>query len=102
MEELFLFRAVFYIEFYYMTDRLLQLRGKIDGLDRRVAGLLARRFTLCVAISREGLKKKFTDKAREERVLANAAAAAGKPAYRRAVRAVFTEVIRQTKRLQKC
>jgi len=85
-----------------MADRLQDIRGKIDELDRRVAGLLARRFTLGVAISREGLKKKFTDTTREKKVLANAASAAGKPAYRRAVRAVYAEVIRQTKKLQKC
>ena len=83
-----------------MADRLRNLRGKIDALDRRVAGLLARRFTLGVAISREGLKKRPVDAAREKRVLANAASAAGKPAYRRAVRAVYAEVIRQTKKLQ--
>ena len=85
-----------------MADRLRDIRGKIDELDRRVAGLLARRFTLGIAIGRERLKKRFTDRAREKRVLANAASGAGKPAYRPAVRAVFTEVIRQTKKLQKC
>ena len=85
-----------------MADRLQELRKKIDGLDARVAGLLARRFKLARAITREGLKKKPVDPAREKRVLANAAAAAGDKAFREAVRAIFSEVIRQTKKIQKC
>jgi len=98
----FLFLPVFIIEFYMMASRLLALRGKIDELDRRIAGLLARRFALGLIIARQNLKEKFTDPARERRVLANAAAAAGKPAFRRGARAVFSVVIRQTKKLQKC
>ena len=85
-----------------MASQLLELRGKIDTLDRRIAGLLARRFALAAAITRTGLKKKLTDAAREKRVLANAAAAAGAPAFGRAARAIFTEIIRQTKKIQKC
>lgn len=80
-----------------MTDELSAARAKIDGLDRRIAGLLARRFALAVPL--RGLKKKLTDPARERRVLANAAAAAGK-IYARSARAVFTEIIRQAKKLQ--
>ena len=85
-----------------MKDRLLEIRGRIDALDRRIAGLLARRFALAAAISRERLKKKLTDRTRERQVLANAAAAAGGPRFRRAARAVFSEVIAQSKKLQKC
>lgn len=77
-------------------NKLTAARLKIDKLDRRIAALLARRFTLVVPL--RGLKKKLTDRAREKRVLANAAAA-GK-SYAPAARAVFTEIIRQSKKLQ--
>ncbi len=79
-----------------MKDKLSAARAKIDGLDRRIAGLLARRLALAVPL--RGLKKRLTDRAREKRVLANAAAV-GKP-YAQAARAVFTEIIRQAKKLQ--
>ena len=72
-------------------------RRKIDTLDRRLAVLLSRRFALAVPL--RGLKKRLTDRAREEQVLANAAAA-GKKAYATAARAVFIEIIRQSKKLQ--
>jgi len=85
-----------------VKDRILEIRKKIDALDGRIAGLLAKRFSLARSIAREGLKKKITDRARERQVLAHAAAAAGKPAFRMGARAVFTEIIRQSKKLQKC
>lgn len=78
-------------------DKLSAARLKIDSLDRRLAALLARRFALAVPL--RGLKKKLTDRAREKRVLANAAGAAGK-LYAPSARAVFTEIIRQSKKLQ--
>ena len=78
-------------------DKLSAARIKIDGLDRRLAALLARRFALAVPL--RGLKKRLTDRAREKQVLANAAAAAGKP-YGSSARAVFSEIIRQSKKLQ--
>ena len=53
-----------------------------------------------LAVPLRALKKKAADPARERRVLANAASGAGKPAFRRAVRAVYAEVIRQTKIMQ--
>lgn len=81
-----------------MTDQLRAIRRKIDRLDTRVANLLAQRFALAIPLA--GLKKKAADPAREKRVLANAAAGAGKPAFRRAVRAVFAEIILQSKNLQ--
>lgn len=83
-----------------MANRLLEIRRKIDALDRRAGALLARRLALAVPLKR--LKKNLTDPAREKRVLANAAAAAGagSPALRRALRAIYAEVIRQTKKLQ--
>jgi len=80
-----------------MMDELSAARLKIDSLDRRLAALLSRRFALAVPL--RGLKKRLTDRAREKRVLANAAAA-GKKAYAPATRAVFTEIIRQAKKLQ--
>jgi chorismate mutase len=80
-----------------MQPKLAAARVKIDALDRKLAALLSRRFTLTAPLA--GLKKKVTDRARERRVLANAAAA-GKSAYAASTRAVFTEIIRQSKRLQ--
>ena len=81
-----------------MTPGLESARAKIDGLDRRLAGLLKKRWALAAPL--RALKKRASDTARERRVLANAAAAAGKP-YAEAARAVFAEIIRQTKKLQK-
>ena len=78
-------------------DELSAARLKIDNLDRRLAALLSRRFALAVPL--RGLKKRLTDRARERRVLANAAAA-GEKAYASSTRAVFTEIIRQAKKLQ--
>lgn len=86
------------IEFYMMTDKLAAARAKIDLLDRRIAALLARRFAL--AVSLKGLKKTITDRAREKRVLANARRAAGKKSYAAGAGAVFSEIIRQSKKLQ--
>lgn len=80
-----------------MIDKLAAARAKIDALDRRIAVLLSRRFALAAPL--RALKKKAADPARERRVLANAAAA-GKKSYARAARAVFAEIIRQSKRLQ--
>lgn len=78
-------------------DKLSAARLKIDSLDRRIAVLLSRRFDLAIPL--RGLKKRLTDRAREKQVLANAAAA-GKKVYAPAARAVFTEIIRQAKKLQ--
>lgn len=78
-------------------DKLSAARLKIDSLDRRIAVLLSRRFDLAVPL--RGLKKRLTDRAREKQVLAKAAAA-GKKIYAPAVRAVFTGIIRQAKKLQ--
>ncbi len=78
-------------------NQLSAARSKIDSLDRRIAALLARRLALAVPL--RGLKRRLTDRAREKLVLANAASAAGK-IYAPAARAVFTEIIRQSKKLQ--
>jgi len=86
------------IEFYMMTDKLAAARARIDLLDRRIAALLSRRFAL--AVSLKGLKKNVTDRAREKRVLANACRAAGKKIYAPGAAAVFSEIIKQSKKLQ--
>lgn len=86
------------IEFYMMTDKLAAAREKIDLLDRRIAALLARRFAL--AVSTRPLKKKVTDKAREKKVLANARRSAGKKIYAAGAAAVFSEIIKQSRKLQ--
>lgn len=86
------------IEFYMMNDKLASARAKIDLLDGRIAALLSRRFAL--AVSLKGLKKSVTDKAREKRVLANAKRAAAKRIYAAGTAAVFSEIIKQSKKLQ--
>ena len=80
-----------------MKAKLEAVRLKIDVLDRRIAALLARRFALAAPLG--DLKKKLTDRARERQVLAKAAAAAGK-IYAPSAKAVFTEIIKQSKKLQ--
>lgn len=86
------------IEFYMMTDKLAAARAKIDLLDRRIAVLLSRRFALTIPL--KGLKKTVTDKARERQVLANARRSAGKKIYAAGAAAVFSEIIKQSKKLQ--
>ncbi len=81
-----------------MTDKLAAARAKIDLLDRRITALLSRRFAL--AVSLKGLKKSVTDKAREKRVLANARRTAGNKNYAPCAAAVFSEIIKQSKKLQ--
>ncbi len=80
-----------------MPEKLKRARLKIDALDRRRAGLLARRFALAVPLRK--LKKKLTDRPREKAVLANAASAV-KKVYAPSAKAVFAEIIRQSKKLQ--
>jgi len=82
-----------------MTDELRAARKKIDALDRRLAALLGRRFALAAPLA--GLKKKVSDPARERRVLANARGNAGGKIYAAGVTAVFKEIIKQSKRLQR-
>jgi len=81
-----------------MPNKLSAARAKIDLLDRHIAALLSRRFDLARPLA--ALKKKPRDPARERQVLANAAAAVKKP-YSRATREIFSEIIRQSIRLQK-
>jgi chorismate mutase len=81
-----------------MTDKLAAARAKIDLLDRRIAVLLSRRFALTIPL--KGLKKTVTDKARERQVLANARRSAGKKIYAAGAAAVFSEIIKQSKKLQ--
>lgn len=82
-----------------MTDELRAARAKIDALDKRIAALLARRFALAAPLAR--LKKKASDPARERRVLANARRNSGGKRYAPAAAAVFKEIIRQSKGLQR-
>jgi len=80
-----------------MHHSLASARAKIDALDKKLAALLSRRFALAAPLG--ALKAKVTDPARERAVLANASAA-GKKSYAAATRSVFTEIIRQSKKLQ--
>ncbi|HAT73106.1 MAG TPA: hypothetical protein DCS63_09850 [Elusimicrobia bacterium] len=81
-----------------MTDKLSAARAKIDVLDKKLAVLLARRFTLAAPLKE--LKNRATDLARERQVIRNARHNAGKPAFRAGAAAVFSEIIRQSKKLQ--
>lgn len=81
-----------------MADQLQAIRDRIDRLDRQVADLLARRFALAMSLRR--LKLKTADPVREKIVLANAAACSDRPALSKALRGIFSEIIRQSKKLQ--
>lgn len=79
-----------------MRKELAALRARIDRLDARLAPLLARRLALAAAAA--PLKKKVRDAARERRVLAAAGRAAG--ALADPVKAVYSEILKQGRRLQ--
>lgn len=80
-----------------MEERLEKARKKIDALDRAIAGLLGRRFALAAGLA--PLKKKIRDPRREARVLANVARGV-RPAFRKAARAAYAEIIKQSRLLQ--
>ena len=82
-----------------MKNPLEEKRKKIDALDVRLAGLLERRFS--VARSLTGLKKKILDPRREAAVLKRAAGLVKDRALRPAVTAVYRELIRQSRLLQR-
>ncbi len=82
-----------------MENPMEQKRRKIDALDARLAGLLAERFS--VALSLAGLKKKVRDPGREAAVLKHAAASVKDKKLRPAVAAVYREIIRRSRLLQK-
>lgn len=81
-----------------MTDKLAAARARIDALDKKLAALLARRFALAAPL--RSLKGRASDRARERQVIRNARHNAGEPAFRAAAAAVFSEIIRQSKKLQ--
>ncbi|HOI42855.1 MAG TPA: chorismate mutase [Elusimicrobiales bacterium] len=80
-----------------MEERLEKARKKIDALDRAVARLLDRRFALASGLA--PLKKKIRDPRREARVLFNVSRQA-RPVFRKAARAVYAEIIKQSRLLQ--
>ncbi|HBE88368.1 MAG TPA: hypothetical protein DDW67_04425 [Elusimicrobia bacterium] len=80
-----------------MEGRLDKTRKKIDALDRAMARLLDRRFALAAELA--PLKKRIRDPRREARVLANVARLS-RPAFRKAARAAYAEIIRQSRLLQ--
>ncbi len=82
-----------------MGKPLEEKRRTIDALDARLAGLMAERFS--VVLSLAGLKKKVRDPRREAAVLKHAAAAVKEKKLRPAVTAVYRELIRQSRLLQK-
>ncbi len=82
-----------------MENPLEKKRKKIDALDARLAGLMAERFS--VVLSLAGLKKKVRDPRREAAVLRHAAGQVKDKKFRTAVTAVYKELIRQSRLLQK-
>ena len=74
-------------------------RKAIDALDVRLAGLMAERFSVVRSLA--GLKKKVRDPRREAAVLKRAAARVKDKKLRPAVTAVYRELIRQSRLLQK-
>ncbi|MDQ7772751.1 MAG: chorismate mutase [Elusimicrobiales bacterium] len=80
-----------------MDGRLEKARKRIDALDRAVARLLDRRFALAAALG--PLKKKARDPRREARVLANISRLT-RPGFRKAARAAYAEIIKQSRLLQ--
>lgn len=80
-----------------MEGSLEKARKKIDALDRSMARLLDRRFALAAGLAR--LKKKVRDPRREARVLSNVSRLT-RPAFRKAARAAYSEIIRQSRLLQ--
>ncbi len=82
-----------------MENLLERKRKTIDAMDARLAGLMAERFS--VVLSLAGLKKKIRDPRREAVVLRHAAASVKDKKLRPAVKAVYRELIRQSRLLQK-
>ena len=82
-----------------MGNPLEEKRKKIDALDARLAVLLAKRFSVVRSLAE--LKKKVRDPLREAAVLKRAAGLIKDPTLRPAVMAVYRELIRQSRLLQK-
>ncbi|MBI4802630.1 MAG: chorismate mutase [Elusimicrobia bacterium] len=82
-----------------MISALEKKRKKIDAIDSRLAGLLVKRFGLVKSLA--GLKKTIRDPKREAAVLKTAGGLAGSKELRFAVAAVYKEIFRQGRRMQK-
>jgi chorismate mutase len=80
-----------------MEGRLEKARRKIDALDRAIARLLGRRFALAAGLG--PLKRTARDPRREARVLSNISRLT-RPAFRKAARAAYAEIIKQSLLLQ--
>ncbi len=80
-----------------MEGRLEKARKRIDALDRAIARLLDRRFALAAGLA--PLKKRIRDPRREARVLSNVSRLS-RPAFRKAARAVYAEIIKRSRLLQ--
>ncbi|HBB66076.1 MAG: hypothetical protein A2X28_01285 [Elusimicrobia bacterium GWA2_56_46] len=82
-----------------MADTLEEKRKKIDAIDARLAVLLAARFSLAASLA--GLKKKVRDPLREAAVLKHAANLVNDGRLRPAVLAVYREIMKRSRLLQK-
>jgi len=81
-------------------NELEELRGRIDETDRKIIALLNERFSLAKSIYDKKLKSAVTDRRREEEVLKKAAETSD-CVFSDSVRAVYEEIIRQSKKVQR-
>ena len=81
-----------------MGRALDEKRKKIDGIDARLAGLLARRFSIVRSMT--GLKNKVRDTEREAMVLERALGQVSDKSLHVYLRAVYREIMRQGRSIQ--
>jgi len=77
---------------------LSELRNRIDSIDREISCLLAERFGIARSMAERKLKQKVRDSAREEEVLDGVSS--GRGSYSENIRAVYEEIIKQSRAVQ--
>jgi chorismate mutase len=82
-----------------MGDPLQEKRRALDTIDNRLASLLADRFSVVRSLA--GLKKKILDPRREAAVLKHAVDRVKNKGLRSAILAVYREILKQSRLLQK-
>ena len=84
------------------TNKLEQLRTRIDGLDEKIVALLVKRAEVSVAIGKlkQEDKSPVKDSGREDRVLKKVRSKARVPMTKSAVEQIYLSVLRQSRGLQ--